>query len=726
MVFVSSAFAGTPPRVQRSVPGGAAVKFQGGGPVQPSGAVVEGAEFNLGTGITECPQAGNTNPNEPLDRRQIDQVEGLSRQGDDRRSNADYSCFPQNEVSIDINPQNKNNFFVGANDYRLGLGSSGFHWTTNGGKTFYDGIIPFPSGPSSRTRGEGLIPSGGDPVAFYDRAGIAYYAQIGFFRGDDTNGVFVQRSTNGAATWSRACIPQNNNDSTSTNACGGVFDARQPGDGVVTFNSDNDTAPNGSVVFDDKEYATAGPRPAGVTPTCFTPVTRTPTTCHATVVGVDRLYVTFTRFSETASQILVSYSDDQARSWSQAKPINGSAAFCAFAVVPGACDDNQFSYPIVNVNGTLYVQFENFNTSAENQILVVRSNDGGNTFQGPFFVTPVFDVNFPRAGVTRPDCSARGAQTGRSVYTNSCFRTNAAGTINVDKRGGAFADDLYIVIADNRNGSPASSNSDVFLFKSIDGGLTWVGPTRVNDDRSQLTGNRDSTSNAGNFGNDQWWPWVDIGKNGELNVAFKDRRLDTHSVEHEWPTSRQRPGNYLVWTFGAQCKVSHADSRECLAPAAAVIPQPTAPINPGPGAQPGQGPQFVGSFKNFQVSDVPSNFDYSFRAGLFAGDYENIAVSNSNLNDDEGNDGNGSAFAVNVFTDARNGRSSRNQAGRNPICEQSDIFIDSYEAFGASDTNSTSDFSAFLVTPCPADAVEPQDDDHKGKGDDDEHKDGKG
>ena len=131
----------------------------------------------------------------------------------------------------------------------------------------------------------------------------------------------------------------------------------------------------------------------------------------------------------------------------------------------------------------------------------------------------------------------------------------------------------------------------------------------------------------GDFGADQWWPWVDIGKKGELNIAFKDRRLDTNSVAHEWPTSRNRPGNYLVWTFGAQCKVRHADSRECLAPGATVLPQPTAPVNPGPDPVAGQGNQFVGTFRNFKVSNVPSNFDYSFRAGIFAGDYENIAVS---------------------------------------------------------------------------------------------------
>ena len=52
----------------------------------------------------------------------------------------------------------------------------------------------------------------------HDRAGITYYAQIAFNRYNDTNGVFVQRSTNGGFTWSRACVPINgpSNDATTS------------------------------------------------------------------------------------------------------------------------------------------------------------------------------------------------------------------------------------------------------------------------------------------------------------------------------------------------------------------------------------------------------------------------------------------------------------------------------------------------------------------------------
>ncbi len=678
----------------------------------PLSGVAAFRDQNFGTRVTECPQAGlPAGEPDPLDLRRVDAAERASDVGDDVRTNADYSCFPQDETSIDSNPTAERNLVAGANDYRLGFGSSGFYASTDGGKRWYGGIQPFPSLPSGDN-----LDGGGDPAIVFDREGVVYYAEINFNRTDDTNGVFVMRSTNGGFTWTRACVPIDTtpeDPADDASVCGGTGDPRQPGDGVVTFNEDEDAIVNDTVDFDDKEYIAAGPRPAGVEPVCFGPLSGEVVTCDPKVVGSDRLYVTFSRFTATDSQIYLSYSDDQGRSWSPEKSISGNAPFCAFGVPADVCNFNQFSVPTVHPKtGALGVAYENFNTEDENQYLFVRSEDGGESFDGPYFVTPVFDVNFPTSGSppdgNRPDCAARGQQTGRIVYTNSCFRSNGAGNVVFDKRGGAFADNLYLVMSDNRSGTPASSNSDVFLFKSNNGGRSWIGPTRVNDDRSHLTGLRDDPENTGNFGNDQWWPWADIGSRGDLNIVFHDRRLDRGSVRHEWPTSRQRPGNYLVWNWGAQCRVTDPNSRDCLAPGARVIPQPAAPINPEDGTVDGQGARFLGPLRNFKISDTASNFDYTFRAGIFAGDYNNVAVSSS-----------GKANRAYAFwTDARNGRSSGgpaggttlpSQPGRNPLCEQSDVFYDSYNARnGGSGGSARASDRLFLVTPCPGTATEPR------------------
>jgi hypothetical protein len=692
---------------------------------------VQFRDTGFGTSISECPQAGmNTEP-EALHRIGKDLVWRLSLGGDDTRGNTEYSCFPQNETTVDVNPTNPKNVLGGANDYRLGGSFSGLYATVDGGHRWYDTLHVLPSLQSGE-----MLDSSGDPAVTFDREGTAYLASIAFNRADDINGIFVNRSTNGGFSWTRPCVPINVGTPTDDQArCGGPGDARQPGDGMVVFQPDNEPKPiypfsaaNFSVTFHDKEYIGAGPRPAGVAPRCFAPETKTPIApggpgCPESAIGPDRIYVTWTAFNNpsgapfaiVSGTIEVSYSDDRGRSWSPRRTISGSAPFCLGYTAPTACDDNQFSVPTVSPDtGYVYVAWENYNTTFEVfQWLSARSRDGGVTWEGPFFVTPSFDNTLHG----RADCAARGS--GSATLTNSCFRTPMTGAVVVDRRGGAFADDLYLVMADNRNGTTASTNTDVFFFKSTNGGSTWVGPTRVNDDHSEQPANRNCGRGASspacppgvpNYGNDNWWPWIDISDRGDLNVKFLDRRLDTNSIAHEWPTSRQRPGNYLVWTWAAQCRVGESTATPglaCVAPTAAAIPQPTGPVEPGDAPLP---EQTAFPFRNFQVSDVPSNFDYCFRAGIFCGDYESIAVSEGRGDGDEAD---GGARAWVVFTDARNGRSSGgpaggttfpSQPGRNPICEQSDVWVDSFSAHNGGQGGSAGPITPFLVTPCPGDS----------------------
>jgi hypothetical protein len=685
-----------------------------------------------GTNLTECPQAGMRDKNpHPLDLRTKDDVERIGDTGNDVRANQDYSCQPQDETAIDQNPLNQRNYIGGANDYRLGWGTSGFYATTDNGNTWYDGITPFPSLPSGDN-----LDGGGDPVIVFDRSGVAYYAQINFNRTDDTSGVWVNRSTNGGFTWTRPCVAIRTAPAPDEHgACGGAGDVRQPGDGTVGFIQDNDSRLNGSVPSFDKEWLTAGPRPAGISPQCFTPFTHTPTPCADGVVGSDRLYVTYSLFSAAGSaEIYLSYSDDQARSWSAPKYIAGSGSFCAPDWNPsGRCSDSQGSEPTVNpTTGQLWVGFQNGDTTDEDQYLVVTSTDGGNTFSAPSRVDTIYDVNEPRGVNGRADCVQRGQGSTRAVLTNTCFRADPImNSIVADKRGGAFADDLYVVLYDNRNGTIRNSNNDVFFYKSTDGGVTWIGPTRVNNDPSATPANRDCGRNTNSIGgnsancpaegtgNDQFFPFISINQSGDLNVTFHDRRLDTTSPVGggAWPTSKTEKGNYLVWNFGAQCSITKtttvtasdtsvpAAASQCVAPEAVVNPTGVTGFNPGAGPIPGNGqnPATL-PFKNFQVSDVPSNFDYAFRAGLFAGDYNG---NTTGPRDPTANELGGNQTAA-LWTDARNGRGSgtpaTTQPGRNPICEQSDVFFDAYSAVSggsAAQGNGNNDFSPFWVTPCP-------------------------
>jgi len=716
-------------------------------------------DSNGSTNVTECPQAGlrDAKP-KPLNHHAMDENEKRSNEGNDNRANQDYSCMPQDETSLDVNPLSTRNILGGANDYRLGWGSSGFYASTDNGEHWYDGITPFPSLPSGDN-----LDGGGDPAIVFDRGGVAYYAQINFNRTDDTSGVWVNRSTNGGFTWTRPCVAiQVVAPPDEQSRCGGAGDPRIPGDGTVGFMQDDDAVLNGSVPGFDKEWITAGPRPAGVSPTCFTPLAHAVTACNSAWIGTDRLYVTYSLFSETGSaEIFLSYSDDQARSWSPPQYIAGSAEFCAPSWSPtGRCQDSQGSQPTVNPStGQLWVGFINGDTEDEDQYLVVTSKDGGQTFQGPFRVDTLYDVNEPRGVNGRADCVARGQGSTRAVPTNSCFRFDPImNSIVADKRGGAFADDLYVVLYDNRNGTIRDSNNDVFFYKSTDGGVTWIGPTRVNNDRSEAPtaanangdaafvrqGARDCGRNAGtiagrqagcaehNFGADQFFPWITIDTKGNLNVTFHDRRNDTDSPAGvgPWPTSKTEVGNYLVWYWGGTCKITQTQTvtggstvpsgaSQCVAPEAIVNPGLFGVIGGGnanveapPGAVPGQD-QNVKTlpFKNFQISDIGSNFDYTFRAGLFAGDYSGNTsgpLVNGDSKDGRGDHGDGHAGAL--WTDARNGRGSGDptsfEAGRNPICEQSDVFFDDYGLPGGDHGHGkgegmTKAEQAFIVAPCP-------------------------
>src|SRR5207248_4539605 len=109
---------------------------------------------------------------------------------------------------------------------------------------------------------------------------------------------------------------------------------------------------------------------------------------------------------------------------------------------------------------------------------------------------------------------------------------------------------------------------------------------------------------------------------------------------------------------------------------AVVNPSVATGFNPGAGPVPGnnQNPATL-PFRNFQISDFGTNWDYTFRAGLFAGDY-NANTTGPRL--PNGDDRGGDRTAA-LWTDARNGRGSGAptsfQPGRNPICEQSDVFL---------------------------------------------------
>jgi hypothetical protein len=76
-------------------------------------------------------------------------------------------------------------------------------------------------------------------------------------------------------------------------------------------------------------------------------------------------------------------------------------------------------------------------------------------------------------------------------------------------------DALYVAWADGRNG-----DLDLFFTRSVDGGLNWSRPVRVNDD-----GLRNRRS--------QKWPRMSVAPNGRIDLAWYDYRHDAEDVPED-------------------------------------------------------------------------------------------------------------------------------------------------------------------------------------------------
>jgi hypothetical protein len=227
-----------------------------------------------------------------------------------------------------------------------------------------------------------------------------------------------------------------------------------------------------------------------------------------------RIYVSWTRYklrkigdTYVESPIVLSYSDNGGVTWSSMK-----------AVTPPALNSDQGSVPGVGPNGEVYVVFENFNTpGATNQVMVATSLDGGNTFADPVKVDDVFDL---------------------PLLTNTHFRNNSFPSIAICQSG-----NVYVVWGDYRSG-----NADVLFSRSTDGAASWELSYVVNSDGSRA---------------DQFFPWITMGGDGVVHVAFLQRD--------------DAPGNRLLNTWIA----TSFDNGSSFDPQVLVSSGPSDPNNDG-------------------------------------------------------------------------------------------------------------------------------------------------
>jgi hypothetical protein len=434
----------------------------------------------------------------------------------------------QNETSISVDPNNPNHLVASYNDYRRGDGTCGTSYSLDGGRTWADSTTP--NGFSRGTafgKARQYWQAGGDTSVAWDSRGNAYLSCQVFNRGsavspnvDQSSAFYVFRSTgNNGASWNF------------------------PGRPVVEH---SDTAGAGDFLL-DKQLMTIDNHPGSP--------------------FRDRVYVTWTTFdADGTAYIFGAFSADYGEHFSAPVLVSTDSPLCVFTFgVPtprGNCNENQFSQPFTAPDGTLYVAFANFNNNPtarpgdddegggpganavdpalenKNQMLIVKSTDGGQTFSAPV-----------RAGFYNdlPDCATfqNGLDPGRSCVPekgpsfNSIFRaTNyPVGSVNPTAPNQVVVTyGSYINRNSNENtgcspngfsrfGNPiyvgvknGTCNNDIVLSVSTDGGASFTGSTADVRDLAVVT------TAPGQARTDQFWQWTTFTPNGTLVSAYYDRQ----------------------------------------------------------------------------------------------------------------------------------------------------------------------------------------------------------
>lgn len=205
----------------------------------------------------------------------------------------------------------------------------------------------------------------------------------------------------------------------------------------------------------------------------------------------NNIYLTWTQFDEyggtdpkDSTIIRFSKSVDGGSTWSDPVKINS---------VNGDCYDSdntvEGAMSAVGPNGEIYVSW-----AGPNGLVFNKSLDQGATW----------------LPAEMPICAIPG---GWDYSISGIDRCNGLPVIACDLSKGPNRGTIYINWSDQRNGS---TNTDIWLVKSTDGGNTWSTPIKVNDDTSDKQ---------------QFMTWMAIDQtSGYLYFIFYDRRYYSNDL----------------------------------------------------------------------------------------------------------------------------------------------------------------------------------------------------
>ncbi|MBI5880241.1 MAG: exo-alpha-sialidase [Chloroflexi bacterium] len=306
---------------------------------------IPGLKLGYGDVLAQCQAYDNTNNANPY-LPFVSNVNVIVNDNYNVGAGVNQGCrAPQNETTIAVNPANPNNLVAGANDYRdccvvsgTSLRNDGSGWvyvSTDGGLTWANKKLP---GLGSTGDPRGVfkkLTSVGDPTIAFGANNTVYYANIGFNRVDESDGIFVSVSHNGGTDWDYPVLVANS--------------------GGATF-------------FNDKLWVGADPNSGKVT-------------------------ISWTRFKDNPqygyveSPIVAATSSNYGASWSNWVDVSGPHKY------------NQGSVPVYGNDGNIYVSFESAVAANGylDYNVVAKSTNGGQSFSQTV-VSRNVDENFPIFG----------------------------------------------------------------------------------------------------------------------------------------------------------------------------------------------------------------------------------------------------------------------------------------------------------------------------------------
>jgi hypothetical protein len=361
------------------------------------------------------------------------------------------------ESDIRVDPANplhligQSKWFVSAEGYNHLLG---FYESWDGGKTFpVQGHVPGYEGWTDNT----------DPVGAFDPWGNFYSLVLPY--------EFVYAKSGGHVfnNGSNQANPAQPPEAVSVAVHPAARAGRQTATNwITTHNGSPDfvfTTKNADTNTPDKQWIAIDTNPPSRSP-------------HS-----GRVYAMFTQFVLNPSRILLSYAqanpDGTHSDWSTPREL---------PTIPGHPFDT-YLLPHVAPDGTLYTTVTNNPVSKgflNNSIYLLSSTDGGDSWSAPSLVIP---------SVLSP------------TYRNTTFTEGIVNSFGLGstKVGGHWP--LYVAY---ENEDP-DGYSRVYVTGSLDGGVNWSAPIRVNDGPDDA---------------EALQPHVEVAPNGTVAVAFYDRRLD--------------------------------------------------------------------------------------------------------------------------------------------------------------------------------------------------------